>query len=226
MSSSSARVDLLRGQHRLRLGAGSDAPPLLLKAARRLEPFDLELARETYLAAWGGAIVAGHLAARASSWRSAAPSGPSLRRQVPPRPLDLLLDGLALLATDGHAAAAPTLRRAAERLRQRRHPRGGSPAVGLDGRRRPSIAVWDYEGWHAISASRSSSSATPARSRSCRSTLLAWRIASRVDRRLRGGRRARSRRRRGCDGDREPPRALSPLWLLAHCEAGKPRPPR
>ena len=31
---------------------------LLLKAARRLEPFDLDLARETYLAAWGAAGMA------------------------------------------------------------------------------------------------------------------------------------------------------------------------
>ena len=45
----SARVDLLRGQIAFASGLGSDAPPLLLKAARRLEPLDLDLARETYL---------------------------------------------------------------------------------------------------------------------------------------------------------------------------------
>ena len=33
-----------------------------------------------------------------------------------PRPLDLLLDGLALLTTEGHAAATPTLQRAARAL--------------------------------------------------------------------------------------------------------------
>ena len=36
-----ARVDLLRGQLAFASGLGSDAPPLLLKAARRLELFDL-----------------------------------------------------------------------------------------------------------------------------------------------------------------------------------------
>ncbi len=36
----SARVDLLRGQVAFASGLGSDAPPLLLKAARRLEPLD------------------------------------------------------------------------------------------------------------------------------------------------------------------------------------------
>ena len=55
----SARVDLLRGQVAFASGLGRDAPPLLLKAARRLEPLNLELARQTYLDAWGSAIFAG-----------------------------------------------------------------------------------------------------------------------------------------------------------------------
>src|SRR6266446_5344575 len=37
-------------------------PPLLFKAARRLEPLDLGLARETYLSAWIAAMFAGRLA--------------------------------------------------------------------------------------------------------------------------------------------------------------------
>jgi hypothetical protein len=38
---------------------------LLLKAARQLEPFDLDLARDTYLTAWGTAFgAAGHPAGR------------------------------------------------------------------------------------------------------------------------------------------------------------------
>jgi len=58
----SARVDLLRGQIAFASSVGSDAPPLLLKAAKRLEPLDVELARETYLDAWGAALFAGRLA--------------------------------------------------------------------------------------------------------------------------------------------------------------------
>ena len=58
----SARVDLLRGQIAFASGLGSDAPPLLLKAAKRLESLDLELARETYLSAWMAALFAGRLA--------------------------------------------------------------------------------------------------------------------------------------------------------------------
>ena len=44
-----AQADLLRGQVAFASGLYSDAPALLLKAARRLEPLDLDLARETYL---------------------------------------------------------------------------------------------------------------------------------------------------------------------------------
>ena len=57
-----ARADWLRGQIAFASGPGSDAPPLLLKAARRLEPLDPDLARETYLDAWQAALFAGHLA--------------------------------------------------------------------------------------------------------------------------------------------------------------------
>src|SRR4029077_15246417 len=39
-------------------------------------------------------------------------AGPRPRPAHPPRPGDLLLDGLALLVTDGPAAAAPALRQA------------------------------------------------------------------------------------------------------------------
>ena len=106
-----ARVDLLRGQIAFASGLGSDAPPLLLKAAKRLEPLSLELARETYLDAWGAAAFAGP--AGAADLLEISRAASALPRPThPPRPVDLLLDGLALLITDGHAAAAPSLRRA------------------------------------------------------------------------------------------------------------------
>ena len=46
---------------------GSDAPPLLLKAAKRLEPLDAALARETYLDALAAALFAGRLASGAAA---------------------------------------------------------------------------------------------------------------------------------------------------------------
>ena len=110
-----ARVDLLRGQVALALG-GSDAGPLLLRAARRLEPFDLDLARETYLIAWGATVVASdlegeHLLGEISRAIRALPPPPG-----PPRPLDLLLDGLALLTLEGRTAGTPRLQQAAKAL--------------------------------------------------------------------------------------------------------------
>jgi DNA-binding CsgD family transcriptional regulator/tetratricopeptide (TPR) repeat protein len=144
-----ALVDLLRAQVTFAAGLWSDAPPLLLKAARRLESFDLDLARETYLTAWGAAGLAEDVAARdvlVEICRAvrALPPPPGA-----PRPRDLMLDGFALLITEGHAAATPTLQRAV--LAVASIPaedvlRWGWTTAGA------SAAVWDHEGWLASCA--------------------------------------------------------------------------
>ena len=108
----SARVDLLRGQIAFASGLGSDAPRLLLTAAKRLEPLNLDLARETYLDAWHAAMFAGHLAGAGNLAEVSRAARALPRPAHAPRPADLLLDGLALWVTDGSAAAAPVLRRA------------------------------------------------------------------------------------------------------------------
>jgi DNA-binding CsgD family transcriptional regulator len=151
-----AEVERLRGQIALEQQRGSDAARLLLSAARRLEPLDADLARETHLEALVAAMWAGEqdstggVLAAAEAAR-AAPPGPD-----PPRAVDVLLDGLALRVTDGYAAAAPTLARALELVL--------APEVGGDnaGRwlwlagARPSAAVavelWDAESWHFLAA--------------------------------------------------------------------------
>jgi len=144
-----ARVDLMRGQIAFSSGLGSDAAPLLLKAAERLEPLNLDLARETYLHAWGAAAFgaragAGHLS---EVCRAARALPPATR---PVRPVDLLLDGLVLLITDGRAAAAPTLREAASAF--------AGEEMSIDERLRwgwlataASYAMWDNDGSRAIS---------------------------------------------------------------------------
>jgi hypothetical protein len=48
-----ALVDLVRAQVAFAASRGSDASPLLLRAARRLEPIDADLSRATYLDALG-----------------------------------------------------------------------------------------------------------------------------------------------------------------------------
>ena len=57
-----ARADLLRAQIAFLTNRGSDAPQLLLKAARRLEPIDVGLSRAAYLDALSAAMFAGRLA--------------------------------------------------------------------------------------------------------------------------------------------------------------------
>src|SRR3954453_21861440 len=61
-----AHAELLRGQIAFASSMGSAAPALLLKAAQRLERLDPELARETYLDAWGAAMFAGRFASAGS----------------------------------------------------------------------------------------------------------------------------------------------------------------
>lgn len=104
------RAHLARGHITFAAGFNNEAPLMLLTAAQRLEPFDMDLARETYFIAWGSASFG---AANRDSLMAISRA----MRELPspegrPRALDLVLEGYALLITDGRSAALPTLRRA------------------------------------------------------------------------------------------------------------------
>ncbi|HEY6495861.1 MAG TPA: AAA family ATPase, partial [Trebonia sp.] len=105
------RAELLRGQVAFASGLAGDAAALLLKAAKRLEQFDVGLARETYLGAWAAALSAGRLAA-GGGLPEVCRAALDLPEAASPGPVDLVLDGVARTVTDGTAAAAPALRRA------------------------------------------------------------------------------------------------------------------
>src|SRR5213078_3578452 len=112
----SARADLLLGEIVFASGQGSDASSLLLKAAKRFESLNVGLARETYLTAWIAALFAARLAG-SGDLPEVSRAARALPPAAEPRPVDLVLAGLALLvadgpAADGPAAAAPTLRQA------------------------------------------------------------------------------------------------------------------
>jgi hypothetical protein len=145
----SARVDLLRGQIVFATSRGSDAPSLLLKAAERLKPLNLDLARETYLSAWMAAELAGHLAGGGDIGEisRAAQALPPPRQ--PPRPLDLLLDGFAWLVTDGAGAAAPALRQAASAFASAGTPASEVLQYGWMAHAAAG-ALWDEDRWHAL----------------------------------------------------------------------------
>jgi DNA-binding CsgD family transcriptional regulator len=144
----SARVDLLRGQIAFASGLGSDAPPLLLKAAKRLESLDPDLARETYLRAWMAALFAGRFAS-AGDLTEVSRAARRLCAVHSPRPAALVLDALTLLVTDGPIAAAPALRQvarafASETISAEEQLRWGWLAQAA------ASAVWDDVGWRAM----------------------------------------------------------------------------
>jgi DNA-binding CsgD family transcriptional regulator len=107
-----ARIDLLRAQILFVTGRGDDSPSRLLEAARSLERLDLGLGREAYLAAFSAAVMVGRLTRGAGMIEVAEAVRALPAAPEPPRAPDLLLDGLALLVTEGRAAAAPVLKRA------------------------------------------------------------------------------------------------------------------
>ncbi len=117
-----ARVHLLRAQIAFAVQRGGDAPGLLLEAARELEAVDPDRACTAYLEALEAARFAGPLARGADvvEVSRAALAGRAPHR--PPRPTDLLLQGMAMLPTDGHAAGCADPQGRAGRV-----PRGGGP---------------------------------------------------------------------------------------------------
>jgi DNA-binding CsgD family transcriptional regulator len=144
-----ARVTLLRGQIAFASSAGSEAPALLVKAAKRLEPLDAALARQTYLDAWLAASIAGQFAGAGDLHEVSRAARSAPPPAGPPRPSDLLLDALAVLVTEGRAAAEPLLRRAAqvfagEQITTEERVRWALPAVIA------AVMVWDEQYYRTI----------------------------------------------------------------------------
>ena len=111
-----ARIDLVRAQLAFAASRGTEATPLLLAAARRLEPLDISLARETYVDAFSAALFGARL-----NDRVGVPEVAQAARAAPRRSdhelatADLLLDALVALADD-YDAAVPRCREALHKL--------------------------------------------------------------------------------------------------------------
>ncbi|TQM43654.1 helix-turn-helix transcriptional regulator [Pseudonocardia cypriaca] len=108
-----ARIDLLRAGAAFAQRRGSDAPPLLLRAAQTLEPLDARLARDTYLDAWSAALFAGRLATTGDMREVSRAARAAPRPAGSTRASDLLLDGFAVLFTEGRGRGVPLLKQAA-----------------------------------------------------------------------------------------------------------------
>jgi DNA-binding CsgD family transcriptional regulator len=146
-----ARLALLRAEAAYSESRGSEAPALLLRAAKTLDPLDPKLARETYLDAWSAALFAGSLASTGSLHHVSREALARPRPAGTPRPSDLLLDGFSLAFTDGRSAAAPVLERAARGF-------AGNDATIEEVLRwgwlatAAAVMVWDYETCVAVAA--------------------------------------------------------------------------
>jgi DNA-binding CsgD family transcriptional regulator len=146
-----AQLDVLLGRIAFAGNRGNDASPLMLKAASRLEHVDVRLALETYLDALIAALFAGRLAVDANAYVVATAARAAPRSGEPPRASELLLDGLALLITDGYASGTAVLKQAISAFRD--------GDVSPDERLRWSWAagasaglVWDHESWDVLTA--------------------------------------------------------------------------
>jgi DNA-binding CsgD family transcriptional regulator len=111
-----ARIDLLRAQMAFASSRGTDATPLLLAAAHRLEPLDISLARETYVDAFSSALFGARLndSVGVPEVAQAARVAPR-RSDGEPATADLLLDALVALSDD-YDTAVPPCREALQRL--------------------------------------------------------------------------------------------------------------
>ncbi|WBB62467.1 AAA family ATPase [Streptomyces sp. WMMC500] len=145
-----AQADLLRGRIAFASTSAHAALPLLMKAAKRLEPLDPRLARETYRDALYAALTTGqvtrgaHLRDVAEATLS-APPGPHPGRN------DLLLGGLAAMTTEGYAAGLPMVLQALRSFRADDLP--PAEALGwLPFACRAAHDVWDFESWSVLAA--------------------------------------------------------------------------
>jgi DNA-binding CsgD family transcriptional regulator len=141
-----AQVHLLRAQIAFASRRGSDAAPLLLAAARELEVVHPSLARATYLEALSAATFAGRLVhggglVEISESALAGPPPPEN-----PQPSDLLLQGLAVRATEGYAAGAPLLKEALNAF-QREADLSPNDARWLWFASLIALYMWDDDAW-------------------------------------------------------------------------------
>jgi len=144
-----AQVDVLRARVLFAADRSSEVPPLLLTAAKRLEPLDAGAAREIYLDALTAALFAGRLGGADDARRVAAAARAAPPPELPAHAADLLLDALALLISDGPATGTPALRKALAAV-------GTDQAATEEGLRwlwlagRAAGYIWDYENWDEL----------------------------------------------------------------------------
>jgi DNA-binding CsgD family transcriptional regulator len=146
-----ARVDLLRARIASAQRRSGEAPFLLLRAARALEPLDVGLSRDTYLEALAAAVLAGRLASRAGLLEIALAVRAAPPAHQPPRPADLMLDAMTVRIIDGFSAGAPLLKRALHAYRTE-HTADAQELRSTWHAYRAALDLWDDDAWDEQSA--------------------------------------------------------------------------
>jgi DNA-binding CsgD family transcriptional regulator len=158
-----ARLQRLRARLAFSWNRGSDAPRLLLDAARQLAALDAGLGRETYLEATEAAMYAGRLGSSPGLAEVAAAARDAPQAPQPPRAIDFLLDGLATLLTEGYSAGLAALRHALQAIQRdaAQRPLQETPWYWLfvECSLTPeplAPELWDDEAWHELAVSSAS----------------------------------------------------------------------
>ncbi|GAA1545552.1 helix-turn-helix transcriptional regulator [Nocardioides humi] len=145
-----AQADLARGRILFASQSASSGLPLLLSAARRLEPLDPALATETYRDAMYAALTAGQMAGEVGLPEVAA-AVLGMPEPLTHRRVDRLLRGIALVVAEGYAAGVPLVQQALTQL-------GQGPTLGADEgvgwlplACRAAHDAWDFGSWTTFS---------------------------------------------------------------------------
>jgi DNA-binding CsgD family transcriptional regulator len=137
----SVQLEVLRARIAFALGRGRDAPALLLKAAKDLEPLDPGRARDAYLDAMRAVLFAGRFAEDTQLW-DVAVAARAVIWPDPPLVPDLLLRAFASLIVDGYAAGASLAQQAVATLRDDKFSAAaelGSLVLGAQ----LAVTLWD-----------------------------------------------------------------------------------
>jgi DNA-binding CsgD family transcriptional regulator/tetratricopeptide (TPR) repeat protein len=144
----SAQLEVLRARIAFALGRGRDAPVLLLKAAKSLEPLDPIEARDTYLDAMRAVLFAGRFAKDTHLWDVAVAARGVVWPDTPRVP-DLLLRAFASLNVDGYSAGTPLSQQTVVALRHREFSTARDLRWLVLGARL-AVTLWDEEAWDEL----------------------------------------------------------------------------
>jgi DNA-binding CsgD family transcriptional regulator len=143
------RATLLRGQIMSAGKSASAGLPLLLEAAKRLQPYDSALAGQTYRDAIYAALTAGRLAT--GGVRDVAEAVLATPEHVDSGREERLLTGLARVIVEGYSVGTPILMDAVAEFRSEKLSReyglGWLPLVC-----RTAHNIWDFAAWSELSA--------------------------------------------------------------------------